>query len=174
MGRTRLCYSATPSTCPICQAPYYQTRIGRPRETCGSRPCVNTFISQQRFTLAKQAKADVATGVWTRPLPPAPPMYTPDAPRERVLPDGTIAIVLWAGDMVTPYGKGALLEPRPSKPDQLSEQAPGSVGIHIYPNHDPSCQSRIRHAKRQARYRQQRRQAESQTAPLGEADDACA
>ncbi len=172
MGRTRLCYSATPSTCPICQAPYYQTRIGRPRETCGSRPCVNTFISQQRFTLAKQAKADVATGVWTRPLPPAPPMYTPDAPRERVLPDGTIAIVLWAGDMVTPFGKGALLPPRPSKPDLLAEQAPGSVGIHIYPNHDPSCQSRIRHAKRQARYRQQRRQAESQTAPLGESDDA--
>jgi hypothetical protein len=99
---------------------------------------------------------------------------TPDAPRERVLPDGTIAIVLWAGDMVTPFGKGALLPPRPSKPDLLAEQAPGSVGIHIYPNHDPSCQSRIRHAKRQARYRQQRRQAESQTAPLGEADDACA
>ena len=99
MGRTRLCYSATPSTCPICQAPYYQTRIGRPRETCGSRPCVNTFISQQRFTLAKQAKVDVATGVWTRPLPPAPPMYTPNAPRVRVLPDGTIALVLCAGDI---------------------------------------------------------------------------
>jgi hypothetical protein len=85
-----------------------------------------------------------------------------------VLPDGTIAIVLWSGDMMTPHGKGALLEPRPSKPDILSEMAPGSVAIRIYPSHDPSCQSRVRHAQRQARYRKAKRQAAAQPAPLGD------
>ena len=50
-----------------------------------------------------------------------------DAPRPVRLPDGTEAVVVWAGDIVTGAGvRGGLLADRRSAPDPLSDMAPGN------------------------------------------------
>ena len=71
----------------------------------------------RREAAAAAAIAEEAAKLPTSPTPPRPVR----------LPDGTEAVVVWAGDMVTGAGvRGGLLADRRSAPDPLSDMAPGN------------------------------------------------
>ena len=114
-------------TCVICQAPYPYSRMDRPRATCYQPTCLRAWIGQRKHDMHVRRKAVIDP--WARPIPPCPDETPPpDPPRVRILADGTVALVVWAGDMRAVTGvKGGLLEPRPSHPDRLSQYAPGYI-----------------------------------------------
>ena len=113
-------------TCVICQTTYPRARNDRPRVTCYSPLCLRAYISQRRHDAYVARRQRVTDDPWTRPIPPPPPPPHPPSPtRARVLPDGTIALVIWAGDMIMPTGeKGGILEERRSHPYRLADRAP--------------------------------------------------
>ena len=89
------------------------------------------------------------------------PERVPDPPRPCRLPDGTYALIVWAGDMVTHTGvKGGLLEPRASHPDRTSQLGPGNMGFSLHGHPDAIARERRRTAERrrkQTKLAQQRR-----------------
>ena len=112
-------------TCVICgmafRAPAHVTLA----PTCGGARCRLTWATVRRH-IREQRLAAVAPVVVTSATAPAPVLPVADAPRPVRLPDGTEAVVVWAGDMVTGAGvRGGLLADRRSAPDPLSDMAPG-------------------------------------------------
>lgn len=123
-------------TCVVCG----QTAIMRrpTQRTCLAPACVAERRGQS------SSGTTPASSRWEAPIPsrpPAPP--PPDPPRVRRLADGTVAYVVWAGDMRTGAGvRGGLLPERRSRPDTTTDEAP--LVIEMSPRAQAAARLRMR------------------------------
>lgn len=97
--------------CCVCREPFTLTPAHRTRVVCYAPACAQARAKARRaaFEARKRARQECAVEVLSRPpivvsLPP------PSPARPVVLPDGTTAEIVWAGDMISGTGeRGGLL-----------------------------------------------------------------
>lgn len=99
---------------------------------------------------------------WAAPIPmlPTDAVRPDDAPRVRVLADGTVCEVVWAGDMTRHGEKGGLLEPRATRSLDIRDHAPGQIDIYQHVRSDQTAYHRAKNKARLKARRQRQRDAQ--------------
>lgn len=141
-------YTGQTVTCVMCgvTVPRHTAR----QVTCEAPACIDRNRQWHPGRRRHQRVSAPAPDVWARPIPPPiEPAIAVTPPRPVMLPDGTEAEVVWAGDMMTGAGcRGGLLPERRSAGDPVSRMAPDWSGVWLTTAQHREAATRSRARKR--------------------------